>query len=616
MENTDGNIKKEFENRLMELERGKKFWKYAVDSLGITKNDLILVLSKYSKYINMLALQFLSAVKGHYGLDRIFIFGTRDSDYQAALSYSSAEAFFYHMDSEEAEGLRLLNCLYRFSDRIIYCNPNEISDKNIFGLLRLRKMHIEDILAVGVFGLKSVPDMGGSSDRKNIKVVSLEAGYRGNLKNIFHRKTMLERLQILLDEGKISEKSKIVIFGLNEYTGVITEYLSAYQVYAVIDNDITKTGKTIHGVPIRLPADILIPYDEACRIIIASGHFKEMAGQLESMGYVLGKNIFIIEERKNQYDDKLERLGLKTEECRRGYQIYCELIKEFPDTYFFYNQRATGNTFLLGMHLPDYLKKKHIEKYLVLNVTRGSCRICQLFGLSSIYCGNKEKLDSLWAFARLMEKDKIRFREMCPYESKTNLIKMRAYKGLDFGSIYRNVLYESQWNKKAYVVPQKNTDYLFDKYGLKRGHTVVLSPFANTLKDMDKQFWIKLAEIFKKHGYDVCTNCGAHEQEIEGTEAVHAAYDEVIDFVDRAGYFVGIRSGLCDILSSTTGKMAIIYPGNGKESGEFLYNYFSIAKIYSRMENLLEIFQMPDGTFEDKAYWFFKMLEERWEQYQ
>lgn len=616
MEKINENLKVEFENRLMELERGKKFWEYAVGSLGIAKNDLILVLSKDSNCINILALKFLSAVKEHYGLDRIFIFGTRESDYQAALSYSSAEAFFYHMNNEESEGLRLLNCLYRFSGRIIYCNPNEISDKNMFRLLCSQKIRIEDIIAVGVLGLEGVPDIEGGSNRKDVKMVSFEARDDRNRKTIFDRKTMLERLQILLDKGKISKKSRIVIFGLNEYTGIIIDYLSDYQVDAVIDNDITKTGKTVHGIQIRRPDDILGAYNESWRIIIASGHFKEMAEQLESMGYAISKNIFIIEERKNQYDEKLERLNLEIEKCRQGYQVYCELINKFPGTYFFYNQRATGNTFLLGMYLPDYLKKRHIEKHLVLNAARGNCRICELFGLNSIYCGDKGKADSLWAFARLMEKDKVRFREMCPYESETNLIKMRAYKGMDFGSIYRYVLYESQHDKKAYPIPQKNTDHLFDKYDLKRGRTVVLSPYANTIRDMDKQFWIKLAELFKKHGYDVCTNCVSQEQAVEGTKAICTAYDQVIDFVDRAGYFVGIRSGLCDILSSTRGKMAVIYPESGKESGEFLYKYFSIAKVYSRMENLLETFHMPDGTFEDKAYWFFYLLEEKWERRQ
>ena len=44
------------------------------------------------------------------------------------------------------------------------------------------------------------------------------------------------------------------------------------------------------------------------------------------------------------------------------------------------------------------------------------------------------------------------------------------------------------------------------------------------------------------------------------TKSVFVPYNQIIDFCNRAGLFIGIRSGLSDIISSSSCKKILIYP--------------------------------------------------------
>ena len=59
--------------------------------------------------------------------------------------------------------------------------------------------------------------------------------------------------------------------------------------------------------------------------------------------------------------------------------------------------------------------------------------------------------------------------------------------------------------------------------------------------------------------------------------------------MSKAGFFIGIRSGLCDIVSVSSAVMIVLYPINlGVEEG-FWYRFFSLEKMELRREKLLEL---------------------------
>lgn len=51
-------------------------------------------------------------------------------------------------------------------------------------------------------------------------------------------------------------------------------------------------------------------------------------------------------------------------------------------------------------------------------------------------------------------------------------------------------------------------------------------------------------DYYSRKGFQCFTNTGGDETALEGTLAISPAISEVQSVVERAGYFVGIRSGL------------------------------------------------------------------------
>lgn len=97
--------------------------------------------------------------------------------------------------------------------------------------------------------------------------------------------------------------------------------------------------------------------------------------------------------------------------------------------------------------------------------------------------------------------------------------------------------------------------------GLVKGKTVILSPYANTIANPSKEFWILLVEKFKEKGYMVVTNSGGDkEPAIEGTKQVLIPFDITVPVVELCGTFIGLRSGLCDFIASAKAGKIIIYP--------------------------------------------------------
>jgi hypothetical protein len=100
-----------------------------------------------------------------------------------------------------------------------------------------------------------------------------------------------------------------------------------------------------------------------------------------------------------------------------------------------------------------------------------------------------------------------------------------------------------------------------------------------------------LAEIVnhcKQQGLIPVTNCAGTEKPVEGTKAIFFPLTQAIDFMDAAGYFLGVRSGLCDIISSSTCVKIIIYEKDGLFYKTSHFEYFSL-KAMKLCDDALEI---------------------------
>lgn len=197
-----------------------------------------------------------------------------------------------------------------------------------------------------------------------------------------YEKILNENLTEILAHNNLENK-KIILFGKNYPSILIKRFLENYgiSVYAFIDNNPNSIGENVDGINVYKPEDLLAVYDDEVFIFIASAHYKEMAEQLQEMGYKVHQHIiqaidfeFASKEVRNSLKD---RHILSLQEIQQESLEMLRYIKEVCDanhiTYFMCAGTLLGavrhkgfipwdDDIDIAMPYPDYISLK--EKIL------------------------------------------------------------------------------------------------------------------------------------------------------------------------------------------------------------------------------------------------------------
>lgn len=161
---------------------------------------------------------------------------------------------------------------------------------------------------------------------------------------------------------------------------------------------------------------------------------------------------------------------------------------------------------------------------------------------------------------------------------------------LNFNEIYRYVVFDNRYCEiNPPVFPDFDTEVsnFFLANSLKRRKTVLLSPFSNTIPHFADDFFKVIAKVLKKKGYNIVVNCSEKENFIPDSLSVLVEYKWLKSFLETGGYFIGVRSGLCDIISSIDCKKVVIYPYGVRHNNGSFMDFFSLKNM-KLCENLLE----------------------------
>lgn len=128
---------------------------------------------------------------------------------------------------------------------------------------------------------------------------------------------------------------------------------------------------------------------------------------------------------------------------------------------------------------------------------------------------------------------------------------------------------------------------MFKENNLIPRKTVLISPYAGhadfNISDLQ---WKKIVYKLKQRGYSVCTNCyKGKENALPGSVGVFIDLKDSILFTQIAGFFIGVRSGFCDLICMSKCKKIVIYEKDSFSSNiEFFgFNSMNIG------ENIIEI---------------------------
>lgn len=381
-----------------------------------------------------------------------------------------------------------------------------------------------------------------------------------------------ESLMKIIHEGRLDHRY-IVVFGAGWTSELMIECLSRnhIKVDAVIDNSRGKHDNLIAGIRIRYPEEILGVYRSDATVITASRFADDMKKQLRGMGY-----------RRREQFIALEGISLDTTEIRSrwnysflyrkaikwyGYETYKELIEKYGNNTFFFciPVPGIGDTYIVCSYLRSYINYKNIDRYVLLVPGNVSKNIADCFGFSFVEempLNDIRYLKDYIAYndgnlnARVMHWDK---------SSSYGLINEKSLPSerLTYLDVYKKVVFEEVFTREfmQQSIDTKQLDELFHNCGLIPNKTVIISPYAQSLSGISESFWLKLVQRLSAAGYYVCTNLGGKdEKEIEGTIPFRLPFNQIIKVCEHAGIFIGIRSGLCDVLSQADCLKFVIYP--------------------------------------------------------
>jgi len=175
-------------------------------------------------------------------------------------------------------------------------------------------------------------------------------------------------------------------------------------------------------------------------------------------------------------------------------------------------------------------------------------------------------------------KDKIRQRPIWGYPSEL-FVPTAGYKdirGVDAYKIFLGL------DPEAKLIEPKISDELRDRaakkfqdYNLPIGKTVIFAPYAKSFPTLSEENWVTIVERLRIAGLYPVTNVGKNEAPLPGTTGIMLPFDEVLPFSELAGHVVSIRSGLCDVLSTSKSKLTVIYPQERLGRTTF-YDYTSL----------------------------------------
>lgn len=396
----------------------------------------------------------------------------------------------------------------------------------------------------------------------------------------------------------------IVVFGSNEPAERIVDYLDIknIQVAALADNNKKKDGTKLKGIPISLPDKLLYPKRADAVILIASRYYPEMLVQLEDMGYKEGREVFKVAEYSpySNKDVTEQEFNKRAAIVKKGEQVYQRICREYPEIkkVFICPLGELGATYVGISFIKQYMEKNFLPAdskntsinpaFVIVMVNKPCSHIAYMFGYENqVFMVKKDEMQELMQYAVFTDMDNgkiLVLNHRFPYTCRAG--EIGNYKGIHFVDQYRYSVFEldegcmpgmplvHRGNKDS----QDYVQELFKKNNLPEGNTVILLPYANTAPVIAVKFWEALTKGLKEKGFTVCTNSsGIHEPVISGSQKIFFDLRYGLEVVEKAGSIIGLRSGLCDVLSTAEAKKIILYPDRIYGPDSFM-NFYSLSR--------------------------------------
>ncbi|MCR4792596.1 MAG: hypothetical protein K5871_07590 [Lachnospiraceae bacterium] len=371
---------------------------------------------------------------------------------------------------------------------------------------------------------------------------------------------MSEKLNSLIEDGRLSGK-RILLFGHCNATEELADLLMSrgFTVEAILDNNASKHGMSYKDIPVIFPAEFVDGQTDDSIVFIVTRFYEAMNRQLRELGFdgdvikLVDYNTYadysLSDETVNRMKTRVhhgeELTGCLNDMYDHPFKVFCPF-------------NALGDIYIMMSYWESYASKRGIKKPVFCVLGKVLSGIIRMFGDYSVEVYPQRDLDSMIQYA-IYSQDETSF---IAHQDRPYVVDL--HKALSF----KRITLEEMYCCGVFGLP-RDTVPSVPAYGLKeydgnieipKGKSVVFSPYAKSVTAIDEQIWEDAVLHYSNLGYKCFTNVVGDEKPINGSEPLDVPLAEMVSVLEKAGCFIGIRSGLCDVIRSAKCKKIALYP--------------------------------------------------------
>lgn len=373
-----------------------------------------------------------------------------------------------------------------------------------------------------------------------------------------HYEEMRANLNGILRAG-ILENKKVYLFGHCNATETLVDLLldKGIPVSAILDNNEKKLGKSYRGIVIKMPQEILME-KQASVVCIAARAYASMAYQLKQLDYK-GEIYRLVEyDSFAEYSLSENTRKKKQERLERGLVLQRKLTEKFPDYMkVFCPFQALGDVCFAMSYLPCFMSAREMKRCVIGVIGRACAQIVRLFWDYPVETFSQKEMDEIIQ-ASLYAEDKNFFIAHQDRPYVIDLHKALSIKCIPLEQIYCCGVFGLPRETRPYYPTHWKTYSGLDR--VQKGKAVILSPYAKSVPALPDSVWEQIVGEYTERRFQCFTNVVGDEKPLTGTFPISPAIAEMQSLVEYAGTFIGIRSGLCDILRYSECYKVALYP--------------------------------------------------------
>lgn len=370
---------------------------------------------------------------------------------------------------------------------------------------------------------------------------------------------MKENFEELSRSGVFGQK-KIFLFGHCSATEELAALLqeNGYAVAAVLDNNRSKQGKLYRGIPVVPPDRILSEAPEETVVCIATRFYEAMHTQLRKLGFAGEIRKLVDYNTYAEYSLSEETRKRKWERVEHGRSLLMELEKKYPAHFrIFCPFSALGDVYFCMSYLPYFLEKRGRRDYVVCVAGNACGKVVSLFDDCPVEVLPQKELDAaVQAELYLQDENAFIAHQDRPYV--VNLSKALYRKKIPLEKMYCCGVFGLSQETRP-IAPKRWKEY-GDLNAIEKNRGVILSPYAKSVTALPAEIWEDIVSDCREKGYQVFTNVAGDEKPLKGTVPISPDICEMKSVAERAGTFIGIRSGLCDVIRTADCRKVALYP--------------------------------------------------------